>query len=226
MRQILRASRTRAGRALTAVRGGAARILFGARKESTTGSNMRRATARIALILALLFLLDLFLSQGGVTALSPGTVGAVVLVAGSVYFIVQVSVALLFLLSRDYPPDPFRLIFDLLISALTNIVAFAEAYRFLGIVDGTQAAAARIAQDDGLSALYFSMVTFSTLGYGDFRPDEATRLLAALQAILGNLHLGFLTAALFYSIEHRPGDFRRRPLKLEDDRKQRDGDDG
>ncbi|PWE18568.1 hypothetical protein DDZ18_02895 [Marinicauda salina] len=39
-------------------------------------------------------------------------------------------------------------------------------------------------------SLYFSIVTWTTLGYGDFQPDPQLRLLAAVQAVLGYIYLG------------------------------------
>lgn len=41
-------------------------------------------------------------------------------------------------------------------------------------------------------AVYFSMVTFTTLGYGDIQPVESVRFLAGLEAFLGYLSLGVL----------------------------------
>ena len=38
--------------------------------------------------------------------------------------------------------------------------------------------------------LYFSIVTFTTLGYGDYRPFAATRLVAALEAVYGMVFVG------------------------------------
>ena len=46
------------------------------------------------------------------------------------------------------------------------------------------------------SALYFSFVTFTTLGYGDFQPMPRMRLLAAIEAVLGYLYLGLLVGVL------------------------------
>lgn len=46
------------------------------------------------------------------------------------------------------------------------------------------------------TALYFSTVTFSTIGYGDIVPDERWRLLAALEGINGFLLIGWSTAYL------------------------------
>ncbi|MGI9504149.1 MAG: ion channel [Geminicoccaceae bacterium] len=50
---------------------------------------------------------------------------------------------------------------------------------------------------DGLEpAVYFSLVTFTTLGYGDITLDENWRLLSALCAANGLLLFGFSTAFL------------------------------
>jgi len=40
--------------------------------------------------------------------------------------------------------------------------------------------------------IYFSIVTLTTLGYGDFQPPEKLRILAGLQAITGYVYLGFI----------------------------------
>ena len=44
------------------------------------------------------------------------------------------------------------------------------------------------------------MVTFSTLGYGDFSPVPSGRIMAALQGLLGNLHLGLLAGSVFLAL--------------------------
>ncbi len=40
--------------------------------------------------------------------------------------------------------------------------------------------------------LYFSIVSFTTLGYGDFAPKQEFRLLAASEALVGYLYLGII----------------------------------
>jgi Ion channel len=51
-------------------------------------------------------------------------------------------------------------------------------------------------------ALYFSVVTFTTLGYGDVAVGERWRLLAALQAAGGSITFGW-TTALIVAAAHR-----------------------
>ncbi len=67
------------------------------------------------------------------------------------------------------------------------IFVFALWYRIFDIIPYFQA----------LDTVYFSAVTFSTLGFGDFSPKPPARMFAAIQAILGNLHLGIIVGAIF-----------------------------
>ena len=46
------------------------------------------------------------------------------------------------------------------------------------------------------AALYFSMVTFTTLGYGDVLLDERWRLMAAFEAANGIIIFGLSTAVV------------------------------
>jgi hypothetical protein len=57
------------------------------------------------------------------------------------------------------------------------------------------------------TALYFSTVTFSTIGYGDVVPAHGWRLLCALEGINGFLLIGWSTAYLI-SAGIRVGPFR------------------
>jgi len=49
---------------------------------------------------------------------------------------------------------------------------------------------------DFLSALYFSVVTFTTLGYGDYHPESWLRFLAAFEALLGAVFIALLIVTL------------------------------
>lgn len=60
---------------------------------------------------------------------------------------------------------------------------------------------------DFATALYFSTVTFSTIGYGDIVPAPNWRMLAALEGINGFLLIGWSTAYLI-AAGTRVGPFR------------------
>jgi hypothetical protein len=65
----------------------------------------------------------------------------------------------------------------------TMIIGFAIAYCRTGLID----TANNSQVNDPNISLYFSIVTWTTLGYGDFRPTPAARPFAAAEAIVGYL---------------------------------------
>ena len=50
-------------------------------------------------------------------------------------------------------------------------------------------------------ALYFSIVTFTTLGYGDITLSEKWRLLASFEAAIGIIIFGWSTAIVFVVVQ-------------------------
>ena len=60
---------------------------------------------------------------------------------------------------------------------------------------------------DFVTGLYFSTVTFSTLGFGDVLPPKTWRLFAALEGVNGFLLIGWSTAYLV-AASTRVGPFR------------------
>ncbi len=52
------------------------------------------------------------------------------------------------------------------------------------------------------TAFYFSMVTFTTLGFGDVVLTGSWRTLASIQAANGVIIFGWTTALIFYFIQH------------------------
>ena len=73
-----------------------------------------------------------------------------------------------------------------LASGAINIGCFAFIHLETGLRDAT-------GLSDSVSALdglYFSVVTFTTLGFGDLQPFPQGRLSAALQALCGYVYLG------------------------------------
>lgn len=72
---------------------------------------------------------------------------------------------------------------------------WAASFALIGVVD------------DFPTALYFSTITFSTVGYGDVIPHPEWRMLAALEGIDGFLLIGWSTAYLI-AAGMRVGPFR------------------
>jgi voltage-gated potassium channel len=51
-------------------------------------------------------------------------------------------------------------------------------------------------------AVYFSFVTFTTLGYGDITLSEGWRLLSGIEALNGIILVGWTTAMIFSVVQH------------------------
>lgn len=87
--------------------------------------------------------------------------------------------------------------------ALTNVflllLAFALIYRRLGVYDSHNSAITNTFWD----CLYYSFVTFTTLGYGDLYPQGLTRALACIQAFTGYIVLGLLASTSASLLESR-----------------------
>lgn len=73
-----------------------------------------------------------------------------------------------------------------------EIVVWAGAYK--AIVPSGELA-------DFEAAVYFSFVTFTTLGYGDITLTEGYRLLSGIQALNGILLVGWSTALMFAVVQ-------------------------
>ncbi len=67
------------------------------------------------------------------------------------------------------------------------ILQFSVIYSKYGIIDSNG-----VISNKYLDGLYFSIVTWSTLGYGDFRPTELLKFIAAIESIFGYIFLGLL----------------------------------
>lgn len=84
------------------------------------------------------------------------------------------------------------------------LVAFGWMYHMIGIIDNTVQGSPVITRFT--TCLYYSIVTFTTLGYGDFYPQGPARVLAAMEALTGYLILGILasTGATLLSPRQEP----------------------
>jgi Ion channel len=76
-------------------------------------------------------------------------------------------------------------------TAFLNIFVFAAFFRMFGLVHGDS-----IVKDDWSIALYFSLITWTTVGYGDFVPTNGVRLLAGLEALVGYFYMALLVGVV------------------------------
>lgn len=75
---------------------------------------------------------------------------------------------------------------------LVLLIGFALIHQRIGLLDNT-ASGSPVVHEFWIS-FYYSVVTFTTLGYGDFYPTGVGRVLAAVQALTGYLILGILAS--------------------------------
>lgn len=71
-----------------------------------------------------------------------------------------------------------------LAGATVLIINFAELYHDTGLVEHSTQREVSLVE-----AIYFSIVTWTTLGYGDLSPPPSIRLYAACEALLGYMYM-------------------------------------
>ncbi len=81
------------------------------------------------------------------------------------------------------------LVLTMFVAALIEVVVWAGTYLWLGAIDEVE------------RAVYFSMVTFTTLGYGEIVLSESWRLLASFEAANGIIMFGWTTALIFAVVQ-------------------------
>ncbi|HEX7028887.1 MAG TPA: ion channel [Gammaproteobacteria bacterium] len=81
--------------------------------------------------------------------------------------------------------------------AFLNISMFASFYHMFGITHNSE-----IVLNDWYNSFYFSVVTWTTLGYGDFAPVENLRLVSAFQAMMGYFYMAILVGLLLNLSQH------------------------
>lgn len=164
---------------------------IGRKATSDRGSNLRRLWSRLSIMLA-----ALLLAEASLNVAQPAVILAVALVFTSIWSISFFGIVVFFQPLRSSPRfaiNAQRLLLDTLISASMLIPTFALAYRLFGMNTPDFISRCVLPTD----AIYFSAVTFSTLGFGDFAPLGWSRGFAAVEALIGNIHLGFVVGAIF-----------------------------
>ena len=169
---------------------------------NTKGSKSRNLFSAGMGLLGLLLLSEILFAWFGFVGLklTPFTTGILALL-GFVFFFVT-TITVIRLRSNLFVVAPLRLLRDVAISIFYAIVAFAVYYHATGIIPTFNTES----DVTSLDALYFSTVTFSTLGYGDFRPSPDARIMASAQALLGTVHIGMIVGAAFLTITPNSSD--------------------
>jgi len=73
--------------------------------------------------------------------------------------------------------------------SVIEVLVWSVTYLWLGAIEGLE------------KATYFSMVTFTTLGYGEIVLDEQWRLLASFEAANGIIMFGWTTAIVLATVQ-------------------------
>lgn len=166
------------------------------KKSVSITSTMRKLGIlfRLHSFLPFLVLILLLLCKSSNLILSP----LPMMIAGTLFIII--SVCKVFLFSQEVTTK-ISLVMTIVIEPVASlaviILSSAILYHQMGVIDAN----GDIVKEFGVS-LYFSIVTFTTLGYGDFRPTEAARGIAALEAIIGFICLGLLIGTTIHLLQN------------------------
>lgn len=82
-----------------------------------------------------------------------------------------------------------RVVLIMYLVAIVEVLIWGAAYLALGSVEGIE------------KAIYFSAVTFTTLGYGDVVLDGSRRLLSSFEAVNGIIMFGWSTAIVIATVQ-------------------------
>jgi len=82
-----------------------------------------------------------------------------------------------------------RVVLIMYLIAIIEVLIWAAAYLAFDMIEGFE------------KAIYFSAVTFTTLGYGDVVLDGSRRLLSSLEAINGIIMFGWSTAIVIAAVQ-------------------------
>ena len=85
------------------------------------------------------------------------------------------------------------------LTILNMVLGYSEQCQIFGVVDTKSGDVVH----DARTCFYFSLVTWTTVGYGDFRPMPALRLIAASEALLGYLSMALFVGGVIYVMGSR-----------------------
>ena len=78
------------------------------------------------------------------------------------------------------------------------LIAFTHSYKLTGLYGPEHEVT-----HNGFECFYFSVITWTSVGYGDFTPTPSARIFAAAEAFVGYLSMACLIAGLNYVFTNR-----------------------
>ena len=100
------------------------------------------------------------------------------------------------------PKAELRSIFYFMFFMFLIIIYFALLYKTFGIIDSTVTIENNtptiILDLSWLNAIYFSVVTWTTLGFGDYRPHDSIKYLVIIESMIGYIFMSLLTGKFLY----------------------------
>ena len=142
----------------------------------------------LAILVILLEICEMYL----VARLGPGRLacgGIIIIVAIEISF-----VAFLFQAAKNRGlRDIILLPFFIASNIASIIVTFASIYSQLGLQDAIRGP---LRHPTIWDSIYFSIITLTTIGYGDITPSLSTRSIAAFEALSGYVIMGILISVL------------------------------
>lgn len=92
--------------------------------------------------------------------------------------------------NRDRPEWKLvRLVSLLLVLHLVEMVVWGEAFSLMGVFSSFE------------TSLYYSLTSYTTVGYGDVLPEQSWRLLGPIEAAVGVLMLGWSTGIIVAAVQ-------------------------
>jgi len=136
-------------------------------------------------------------SQYGTPVLRLSLASAILITATAIIHVIGISIIIVILRRKMLPAEPpkiawllIRVAWMLMIFHLGEITLWALFYRGSGCFPGME------------PALYFSAVTYTTIGYGDLVLPARWRVLGPVEGLTGILMCG-LSASVFFAISER-----------------------
>jgi Ion channel len=111
-------------------------------------------------------------------------------------------IAFLFAVVKDRDINFSLAIVFVLSNIASMILLFANIYSWLGLNDSLRTNPSCRSTTMG-DAIYFSVITWTTVGYGDVTPTLQTRSTAAFEAITGYVVMGLLISVLIIVAQPR-----------------------